>query len=370
MPFSSALFGPSLGCVLLLAAGCRPAPPTPQPPAEVDPVAPASAPAAAPTQTTSVDPGRIAEFLETAQAQRSAALLLWVDGELVIDESFGSDPKTGLFAMSVSKSVVALRVGQLVDAGLLALDVPLSESVMPEWTGTDKASITLRHLLSHTSGLAADRYGHDAETFRVGTIEEHVRRTPLVSPVGEKFAYNNNAVDMLAVVARRAMPQGMLLDDQLQAGLFGPLDIAGAYWMKDGRGDPRASGELVIRAHDLLKIGRLVLDRGVYDAERLLSEAWIDTMLEPGPMKGCGLLWWLDRREGESEVAAYVADGYLGQYIVVVPEFRAVAVRMRDPNTTSWSPEEFTYPEFRRDVLRLFSEDPARSRTDAATATP
>lgn len=365
MPFPYALRGPSLFCLLMLGGGCRPESPPSRPPAGMEVAATAPAP------TSPVDPSRLEALVDVARSERSAALLLWVDGELVVDESFGSDPKNGLFAMSVSKSVVALRVGQLVDAGLLELDAPLCESVMPEWVGTDKQSITLRHLLSHTSGLAPERYGHDAETFRVGTIEDHAKRTAVVTPVGEAFAYNNNAVDMLAVIVRRATPHGMLLDDQLQAGLFGPLDIAGAYWMKDGRGDPRASGELVIRAHDLLKIGRLVLDRGVYDGERLLSEAWIDTMLEPGPvMNGCGLLWWLDRREGESEVAAYVADGYLGQYIVVVPEFRAVAVRMRDPNTTSWSPEEFTYREFRRDVLKLFTGDFAQSRSDAATATP
>ncbi|MGH1340588.1 MAG: serine hydrolase domain-containing protein [Nannocystales bacterium] len=317
-----------------------------------------------------MDPGRVAALLEAARTERSAALLLWVDGDLVIDEAFGSDPRSGLFAMSVSKSVVALRVGQLVDAGLLELDAPLSASVMPEWMDTDKETITLRHLLSHTSGLDPQRYGNDAKSFRHATIEEHAQRTPLVAPVGETFAYNNNAVDILAVIVRRATSNGMALDDQLQAGLFGPLDIAGAYWMKDGRGDPRASGELVIRPHDLLKIGRLVLDRGMYGPERLLSKAWIDTMLEPGPNEGCGLLWWLDRREGDSEVAAYVADGYLGQYIVVIPEFRAVAVRMRDPNTTSWSPEEFTYPEFRRDVLQLFTGGAARSRPRAATEPP
>lgn len=322
------------------------------------------------TDARGVDAESLTALIETARTERSAALLLWVDGELLIEESFGSDPRTALFAMSVSKSVVALRIGQLVDAGLLELDAPLSGSLMPEWADTDKKSITVRHILSHTSGLIPDRYGVDAESFRNGTIEAHAFGSPLQGAVGEAFVYNNNAVDILAVIARRATPHGMALDDQLQAGLFGPLDIAGAYWMKDGRGDPRASGELAIRPRDLLKIGRLVLDRGVYRGERLLSEAWMDTMLEPGPMKGCGLLWWLDRREGASEVASYVADGYLGQYIVVVPEFRAVAVRMRDPNTTSWDPKEFTYPEFRRDVLRLFPAADAVRNSEAAPPTP
>lgn len=362
---SSHPLGRCLSWLVLFATACRPAPVS-EPPA---PPAPTAAPNPA-SEPSTVGPEAVAQLTEAARAEHSAALLLWVDGDLLIDESFGSDPRTGLFAMSVSKSVVALRIGQLVDAGLLELDTRLSESVMPEWAETDKAAITLRHILSHTSGLAPERYGSDAETFRDGTIQAHALATAVVSPVGEAFAYNNNAVDMLAVIARRATSNGMMLDDQLQADLFGPLDIAGAYWMKDGRGDPRASGELVIRPHDLLKIGRLVLDRGVYEGERLLSEAWIDTMLEPGPMKGCGLLWWLDRREGESDVAAYVADGYLGQYIVVVPEFRAVAVRMRDPNSTSWDPEEFTYREFRRDVLRLFTPASARTPAETTASTP
>lgn len=334
-------------CLLLLGTACHPA-------TEAGPAVPLPSVERETPKPSGIDPEKLATLVASARAEHSAALLLWVDGELLVDESFGADPRVGLFAMSVSKSVVALRIGQLVDAGLLELDVPLSASVMPEWVDTDKATITLRHLLSHVSGLNAERYASDAETSRERTIEAHAIASTLQNAVGETFVYNNNAVDMLAVVARRANPHGMVLDDQLQAGLFGPLDIAGAYWMKDGRGDPRASGELVIRPHDLLKIGQLVLDRGVYRGERLLSEAWIDEMLEPGPKKNCGLLWWLDRREAESEVAAYVADGFLGQYIVVVPEARAVAVRMRDPNATSWDPNEFTYREFRRDVLRLF----------------
>lgn len=350
MPSRHVLAGP-VSSLLLFGVACHP--PAAPPPSE--PAAPAAATPDSTSEATTVDPEALEALVETARAERSAALLVWVDGEFLVDESFGADPRTGLFAMSVSKSVVALRIGQLVDAGLLELESPLSTTLMPEWADTDKAAITLRHILSHTSGLSTERYGTDAQSFGNGTIEAHAIASPMQGPVGETFVYNNNAVDMLAVVARRATSHGMMLDDQLQAGLFGPLDIAGAYWMKDGRGDPRASGELVIRPHDLLKIGRLVLDRGVYEGERLLSHAWIDTMLEPGIMKGCGLLWWLDRREGESEVAAYVADGYLGQYIVVIPEFRAIAVRMRDPNSTSWDPKEFTYPEFRRDILQLFT---------------
>ncbi|MEM6294251.1 MAG: serine hydrolase domain-containing protein [Myxococcota bacterium] len=316
----------------------------------------APSPVRAPASTPAYDVSALDHLRERAAAERSAALLVWVDGSLVVDESFGHDPRTPVFAMSVSKSIVALRIGQLVEQGALRLDEPLSARLLPEWADTDKASITLEHLLAHTSGLDPRRYHvrDDAAPDLNATIEGHAATIPLLDPPGTRFAYNNAAVDLLAVVARRADPHGLPLDDQLQQHLFGPMDIAAASWLKDGRGDPRAAGELMIRPHDLLALGRLVLDHGRHEGVQLVPAAWIDRMLAPGPNPGCGLLWWLDRREGDDEVAAYVADGYLGQYVVVIPSRRAVLVRMRDGNTTSWDPAEFSYPEFRHDALTAF----------------
>lgn len=316
----------------------------------------ATAPEPEPTRPP-VDAAALDALRVRAERERSAALLLWVDGEMVLEESFGYDPDTPLVAMSVTKSIVALRIGQMVEEGLLELDAPLSETLIPEWEGTENASITLRHLLSHTSGLAPERYATDAEGFRTKTIEGHIAAMVRVDEPGTRFAYNNAAVDLLAVVVRRADPEGRPLDDQIEASLFEPMKIEEASWLEDAKGDPRAAGELVIRPRDLVAIGQLVLDRGHYGGESLVPASWIDAMLKPGPYSGCGLLWWLDRREGEDDVASYVADGYLGQYIVVVPEVRAVAVRMRDGNTTSWNPDEFSYPEFRADVLALFEPE-------------
>ena len=338
--------------ILALGAGCTPAhtPDSAKPVAVATPVA---EPDPEPPRPR-IDPTALDALRARAQRERSAALLLWVDGELVLDESFGYDPDTPLVAMSVTKSIVALRVGQMVEDGHVDLDAPLSEALVPEWQDTANAGITLRHLLSHTSGLSVERYANDGEGFRTKTIEGHIPAMSLVAEPGTQFAYNNAAVDLLAVVLRRADPQRRPLDDQMEASLFEPMGVVGATWMEDAAGDPRAAGELVIRPRDLVAIGQLVLERGHYDGRSLVPESWIDAMLQPGPYPGCGLLWWLDRREGEDAVASYVADGYLGQYIVVVPEARAVAVRMRDGNTTSWDPEEFSYREFRSDVLALF----------------
>lgn len=343
---------------LFLLAACAAAPASP-----AEPVTAVSAP----RRESPVDPDALAALRVRARAERSAALLLWVDGEMVVDESYGNEPDAPLVAMSVSKSVVVLRIGQLVEQGALELDAPLSESIVPEWKDPARARITLRHLLDHTSGLDPARYASDAEGFRTLTIEGHIPAMASVDEPGARFAYNNAAVDMLAVVARRADPSGRSLDVQLEAALFEPMGIGGTSWLTDGNGDPRAAGELLIHPRGLLAIGQLMLDRGRFGGQQLVPASWVDTIVRPGPYPGCGLLWWLDRRDGEEAVASWVADGYLGQYIVVVPEARAVAVRMRDGNSTSWDPAEFSYPEFRSDVLALF--EPRESAAAASART-
>lgn len=96
----------------------------------------------------------------------------------------------------------------------------------------------------------------------------------------------------------RALPDGLFLDDLLQEELFGPMEISGAYWLKDSGGDPRAAGELLLRPIDLAKLGQLVLQRGRWNSSQLLSESWIKAMLAPGIYEGYGLLWWRRGRPG------------------------------------------------------------------------
>ena len=315
-----------------------------------------------------LEPQRTDAFVSRAREEGSTALVVLVDGKLVVEEYFGGSRDYTAFAMSVTKSVAALAIGVLHDRDLLQLDAPLSSSLVPEWQGGDKASVTLRHLLTHTSGLDTTRYG-DPDHWLDGSIEAHGLAAPVAAAPDTTFVYNNQAADFLSVVARRADPDRLFLDDLLDRDVFGPLGITGAHWKKDGHGHPRAAGELLIRPIDLAKIGQLVLDEGTWNGRRIVSAAWIERMLAPGtPLyAGCGLLWW---RDGDDERAlAFRADGYLGQYIIVVPKARLVAVRMRDPMKTSWDPAEKTWPDFVWDVLSLSGIDvPADDRNAFARA--
>src|SRR5690606_23252471 len=100
-------------------------------------------------------------------------------------------------------------------------------------------------------------------------------------------------------------------------------------WYYDQAGRPHAMAGIQLHARDLAKFGQLVLDRGRWNGEALVSEAFIDEMLAQAHdgIPRLGLLWWRYTEDGASAPSAYYGDGYLGQYLVVVPETRIVAVR-------------------------------------------
>jgi CubicO group peptidase (beta-lactamase class C family) len=361
-------------------------------------------------------------LLEHADEERSTAVVIVKDGKIAVEryrESYGDAP---IVAMSASKSIVSLAIGMLVADGKLTLDTTMA-SLFPEWRGQGpKGKITVRQLLTHTSGLDPARASWDKESIR-----ERALAAKLVYPPGTRFQYNNGAVDFLGVVFKQAA--GVSLDAYLETRLFRKLDFVGAHWMKDKEGTPRGAGELLIRPVDLAKIGQLMLDGGTWKGERILPAAWVDQSVAPGQPfeETCGFLWWREGsfapaltepviafwrdlgidaaalkslkpligkkydgspayasavenalgapmyrklqaaiREGDhlpfnatlsnGPVRGFSARGSFGQYLVVLPKARLVAVRMYVPDSRGQDgdrSERNSYPGFREDVARL-----------------
>ncbi len=237
----------------------------------------------------------LTSLLKRARESQSDALVLLKDGKLVGAWNFGN--KTGpIEAMSATKSVVSLAIGALIDDGRIkSLDQPVHEWY-PEWKQGAKRRITLRHLLSHTSGLKADAV--TAEIYNSRDFVKLALTAPLMSPPGSRFFYNNKAVNLISGIVQRAA--GERMDWYIRERLFKPLSITGFSWTLDRAGNPHAMAGLQIRAVDLAKIGQLVLDRGVWQGRRVVSARWIqESTGMPGQKldPSCGLLWWLVRDE-------------------------------------------------------------------------
>lgn len=250
---------------------------------------------------------------------------------------------------STTKSVAATLVGIAVDRGLIALDDPASRWVT-EWQNTPSETVTVRHLLSNTSGRYHDPvtdYAQmafietDKSAFAVGLSQQH--------EPGTTWVYNNSAVQVLEVVLERAVRQPVA--DFASESLFEPLGTS-SYLTTDAAGNAGLFAGMQTNCADLAALARLYLDGGARDGVRIVSAEFVAEATEPSSTlnAGYGLLWWLNRsgtivaedgagRQGALLTGApddaFWASGACGQVALALPSLDVVASVMRPVDTTS-----------------------------------
>ena len=249
-------------------------------------VASAGAPALPPAARTALD-----QLLERGRQSHSDAIVVMRDGREIAHYYPDGAAPGPIDLMSVTKSVVALGIGQLLGEGKLkSLDQPVAD-FYPEWRQGRKKDITVRMLLDHTSGLQ-NLPRTEPEIYPAPDAVQLALAAELDSAPGVSFAYNNKAVNLLAGVVEKASGQSM--DVYVRQHLFEPMGIRPGRWLKDRAGHPYAMADLALTAADTARIGQLVLDGGRWQGRQLVPADFIRQMLSPSArMPSCGLLWWL-----------------------------------------------------------------------------
>ncbi|KTD02163.1 serine hydrolase domain-containing protein [Fluoribacter gormanii] len=290
----------------------------------------------------------IIDIIRGAKSSQSDAAIIAQNGKII--GAYFSRPHVGsIEAMSVTKSIVSLGIGILYDAKLISLDDPIFR-FYPEWRQGEKKLITVQHLLTHTSGIQADPT--TKEIYAAPDFVKLALAAELSNHPGEIFFYNNKAINLLAGLFKKL--SGLPMDHFIEITLFKPLGITDFTWMKDSAGNPHGMAGLQIKAEDLLKIGELVLHHGIWNGKRIISAEWIRLSMNPEPLSNrlanginymCGLLWWV-----KTQPTMYFAEGYLGQYLVIIPEKNIVVVRQMH---ASQNMQTNTFPDFFNLVTQL-----------------
>lgn len=223
---------------------------------------------------------------EEARRSHSDALLIQQGGRTILDYSSADAPEL-IELMSVTKSVVALALGRLQTQKKISMKALVAD-FYPEWRQGLKASVSLEHLLSHTSGLQHER--HTEEIYRAPDFVQLALAAELITKPGEEFSYNNKAVNLLAGIVQKVA--GESLDSYVEKEIFGPLGITEYRWAKDQAGNPHAMSGLQLKPEDLVKIGQLVLAEGRWQGKQILSQEWLEAAFGPQGDSYCGYLWW------------------------------------------------------------------------------
>ena len=173
-------------------------------------------------------------------------IALVVDGRLVWSDAFGlADVEAGRTmtvdavsrAESISKSVTAWGVMTLVEAGAIALDDPVAEHIgsLPPPVGEIAPEITIRHLLSHTSGVGMGTIGREyPPEGPIPALEDALAADlEVVGAPGGAFLYSNTGFNVLELLIERVTGQDFA--GYMETEVLGPLgmDDSSFRWSED-----------------------------------------------------------------------------------------------------------------------------------------
>jgi len=268
------------------------------------------------------------------------SVLIVKDGVLVLEQYFGGNDRNTLHEIrSATKSIGSMLTGIAIDRSFIRSEnEPIhkyfEEDYGPTDGWTDQARrVEISHLISMMSGYECDdlatNFACENAMYRTDDWVQYSLDLPFAHSPGEHWAYNSSSLILVGeVVARTA---GMSVDAFAHRYLFEPLGIKSFRWQTSPKGRPWIGGGARMIPREMAKIGQLMLNRGKWNGEPLLSEEWIDkSTIKQGEMLGgvdYGYLWqrgW--SYIGQDLVTAFWASGNGGQYIIVLPDNGLVVV--------------------------------------------
>ena len=276
-------------------------------------------------------------------------LLVARHGKLALEQYFyGFDRARTHDTRSAGKTLGGTLVGIALDHGAKFTPASPAYALFPEYKDfanpdPRKQKITVGDFMTMDSGLACDDNDDDSpgneDTMQAQTAQPDWYKFTLDLPVQDepgdgRAVYCTAGINLLGGIVRNTTQRSLL--DLFQEYYAGPLDIRDYHAnLMPTTGDMYLGGGIRLRPRDLLKLGQLYLDHGVWNGRRVLSARWTDLATRQysafpasayAPGHGYGYTWHLfEVQSGGKTYREYMAQGNGGQLVMVVPELDLVA---------------------------------------------
>ncbi|MBV8253398.1 MAG: serine hydrolase [Chitinophaga sp.] len=234
---------------------------------------------------------------------------------------------------SVTKSIVSACIGlALMQGKIKSLDDKIFDYFpsYKQYATGDKADITIRHLLTQSSGLDwnervsyADPTNSERQMLEAKDPTDFVLQSKSIAKPGAVFNYSGGNTHLLGQIVERST--GMNIREFAKRYLFQPLGITNFFWTTRPDGIAWMPSGLRMRPIDMAKIGRLYLQQGQWQGQQLLPASWIAqsthwTINSSETGWGYGFQFWCNRPQiagQQVDMAQAVGNG--GQMICMIP---------------------------------------------------
>ena len=283
---------------------------------------------------------------EYQQSIGSKGLLIFKNDSLLLEKFWGEhDNSTVSNSFSMAKTVVSMLVGIAKEDGHIK---SLNDKVcdyLPEFCGNGKEKITIRHLLTMSSGLdwsesAKNPFSNNAESYYGEELRDLVLKQKVISEPGKVFKYQSGNTQILGFIVEAATK--IDLSEYAKEKIWNKIGTeSDIFWNLDKEnGDEKSFCCLYASVKDYARLGMVLLHKGKYNGQQIVPTDYFMDMVSPEPLTTkekipnyrYGLQIWTYM---DDEVQVNYMRGVSGQYIITIPEENLLIVRVgshKEPN--------------------------------------
>ena len=282
-------------------------------------------------ETQGIPSAAILKFVEEVEKniQHLHSLMFLRHGQVVAEGWWTPyAPNVPHMLFSLTKSFTSTAMGLSLSEGRLSIDDPVISffpDLLPAEVSENLKGMRIRQLLCMSTGHKDDATGPAFEACPTNWVKGFLS-LPVEFKPGTHFVYNSAASHMLSAIVQKVTGQTLL--DYLMPRLFESLGIDRPTWQNDPTGINTGGWGLNLKTEDIARFGQMLLQKGLWNGQRILPEAWINEATSRQVSNGCypesdwdqgyGYQFWRCKHNG------FRGDGAFGQYCIVMPDQDAV----------------------------------------------
>ena len=283
---------------------------------------------------------QLPEFIKPINDKLGTVAYMVIKNDSIIFEEYwnGYSADSSSNSFSMAKSWISTLVGIAIKEGKIENINQRACDFLPEFCEGDNSKITIKHLLTMSSGLDWNEDYHDplgqtAEAYFAPNLKEQMMRLKAVETPGEIFKYHSSCSQLLAFIVESAT--GQSVNEYTSEKLWKPMGAKHpALWNTDTkRGDEKAFCCINSNARDFARLGKLYMNQGNWNGTQLLDSNYVkeatsvSNLLDEDGNKNVnyGYQFWIANRKG---LDVYYTRGLWGQYVICIPEKDMIIVRL------------------------------------------